>query len=1006
MEYHLLILNKSNESLLCRNFIKIWASSAPVVSLFSSKIPEDLSDIHIDSDDHDTFKDSTSEANSYKYQQLYNELNRLCTLSQQDFSIIHTNLFKYLKRALFRPLLLLFKKDNEFVPNIVFNLKPILLYYYPSLRKVSDTQKEDKELLYWYTEFHSNFNYVGTNRKLVELLDDLEENLSRYNLESPLTQLLLSTLNMYIDGLLFRNIALSKYTNILRQATHHKHLLKNSLLNKFNYQGTATVSATGILSPSIPTSLSGFKGSDKANGASKGKSESAKSPLKGSGKGAESSSVYNMGSGKEGKEDAEKEWEPGLERDDDLEEDEKLSLNDYKKLFLENKKPYHLASAIAYTNGYPHVGHAYEAVLCDVISRFYKVFGRRVIFSTGTDEHGIKVMTTAKQQNKTPIELCDYYSNHFKILYKKLLVNYDRFIRTTSEAHIKAAKSIWKRVHSKGDIYLGKYNGYYSVREERFIPNTEAKLTDYKDPVSHKPYDLMSESSYFFTMDKYRSQLVNYITTNADFIAPAKCRNEILARLKEPLEDLSISRTSFDWGIHVPSMSTDVDASTEDYYNADVNLGYNEDNKIFNESKYYNLVNRESVTKKAHTEDGVYSGASSSVAGTANTSTVHKVGSHQGTGSSNSSAHHGTGSSNSSADANTTSTKVDGDANTSHKVGGDANTTSSNSSANGGASASASSKNSPDKSAASEAEGKTKEGAKLVPEEPKEKHVMYVWFDALSFYMTASGLGECFSEMTLWPTDLQIIGKDICWFQSVILATMCLSMQLPLTRRIVAHGFIQGPDGRKMSKSLGNVLNLEELLADTGPEPFRYYLIKSTVLGQDVNFDTAQLKELYNSDLADNVGNLVHRITNLTHKYNASVVPAYGAKVEYPFDYPEFVKLACNYVLKLDLYNLLILVNAKFRELNNYLTVKSPWAEPSADKRDSVLRILLESVYFLGHMLYPVLPESSDELFRKLGTPRRSNIWELSLGLDNLEEGSRVSVGEVLYPKFPAEPAK
>ncbi|UKJ89132.2 methionyl-tRNA synthetase [Theileria orientalis] len=935
MEYHLLILNKTNESLLCRNFIKIWASSAPVVSLFSSKIPEDLSDVHIDSGELDTFKDSTSETNSYKYQQLYNELNSLCTLSQQDFSIIHSNLFKYLKRALFRPLLLLFKKNNDFVPNIVFNLKPILLYYYPFVSKISDTHKEDKELLYWYTEFHSNFNYVGTNKKLVELLDDLEENLTRYNLESPLTQLLLSTLSMYFDGLVFRNIALSKYKNILNHATQHHHLLNNSLLTKFNHQNNANVT----VHPSNPSNLSGLASTAQVTSAGKGRAESVKHPLKESEKGIESSNAGNVDTGKEGKgENTENELEPALENEDDLDKDEKLSLNDYKKLFLENKKPYHLASAIAYTNGYPHVGHAYEAVLCDVISRFYKAFGRRVIFSTGTDEHGIKVMTTAKQQNKTPIELCDYYSNHFKILYKKLLVDYDRFIRTTSESHIKAAKSIWKRVHSKGDIYLGKYNGYYSVREERFIPNTEAKLTDYKDPVSHKPYDLMSESSYFFTMDKYRSKLVNYITTNTDFIKPLKCRNEILARLKEPLEDLSISRTSFDWGIHVPNMTTDIDASTEDYYNSDVNLGYNEDNKLFNESKFYNLVNKDSVTKKAHTDDSTVSVAISNVSG------------------------HG-------------ATSVNG-------------------------------KNGSDKPAASEADGQTKEGTKLVPEEPKEKHVMYVWFDALSFYMTASGLGEYFSEMTLWPTDLQIIGKDICWFQSVILATMCFSMQLPLTRRIMAHGFIQGPDGRKMSKSLGNVLNLDELLADTGPEPFRYYLIKSTILGQDVNFDTVQLKEMYNTDLADNVGNLVHRITNLTHKYNGGVIPAYKAKMEYPFDYSEFVKLACNYVLKLDLYNLLILVNTKFKELNNYLTVKSPWAEPNADKRDSVLRILLESVYFLGHLLYPVLPESSEELFRKLGTPRKSNIWELTLSLDNLEEGSKVSVGEVLYPKFAMESAK
>eukprot|EP00375_Theileria_parva_P000485 XP_763155.1 methionyl-tRNA synthetase [Theileria parva strain Muguga] len=678
----------------------------------------------------------------------------------------------------------------------------------------------------------------------------------------------------YFDRLLFRNISLTKYTKVLKYSKLYYSLLNTHLSSTSTYtppKGSSTPSTQDTGSKMSENPEVGPEELDKSSGAP-----------------------------------------------------DKLSLVDYRKLFLENKKPYHLASAIAYTNGLPHVGHAYEAVICDVISRYYRMFGRRVIFSTGTDEHGIKVLTTAKQQNKTPIEVCDYYSNEFKKFYERLLVEYDRFIRTTSESHMKAAKTIWRTVFKKGDIYLGEYNGYYSMREERFIPNTEAKLTDFKDPVSGKPYDLMSESSYFFTMERYRTPLVEYISTNQDFIYPKKVRNEILTRLKDQLDDLSISRTSFDWGIEVPS--TDDIVITE-YVNNDVNLGYNHDNKLFNESKFYNEVNKGDLTKKvkaSHSDD-----------------------------------------------------QSDGDKSDQSKVPVSSNQHQ-NSSNNVGA------------TGVSPTSKKTE----------REKHVMYVWFDALSFYMTSSGLGESLSEMTYWPTDLQVIGKDISWFQSVILATMCFSMGLPLTRKILAHGFIQGSDGRKMSKSLGNVLNLDELLQEVGVESFRYYLLKSTVMGSDVNFDQNQLKEMHNSDLADNVGNLVHRLTSLVTKYNEGVLPSYKSKVKSPFDFVEFMKECSDYVLKLDIYNVLMLTNMKFKDLNNYLTVTTPWAEKNQDKRDSVLRVLLESVYFLAHFLYPVLPQSMERLFLKLGTPKKQNVWELSLNLDNLEKDSNVSVGDILYQKF------
>ncbi|XP_954838.1 methionyl-tRNA synthetase, putative [Theileria annulata] len=876
MEHHLLILNDSNESHLCRFLLKTLEPSFPLVVLYGPKVPDKLSDLYIESSELEHLKDSTTDSNNYKYSVLYKELNKSNSLTHQEFEELYNNLVKYLKTVLFRPVLLLFKKSNNFLPNVLFNFKPILLYLSPlyNLHKVDGQKKqyrEDKNLLYWYLEFDYNLNNIGTNNRLLDLLDELENTIEEYNLDNKFVQSILSLLNMYVDRILFRNISLTKYTKVLKYSKQYSTLLNTHL------------SSTGTYTHA------------------KGSTTEAQ----------ETSSKFTE-KGEVGHEELDKSSESA----------DKLNLVDYKKLFLENKKPYHLASAIAYTNGLPHVGHAYEAVVCDVISRYYRMFGRRVIFSTGTDEHGIKVLTTAKQQNKTPIEVCNYYSNEFKKFYKRLLVEYDRFIRTTSESHMKAAKTIWRTVFKKGDIYLGEYNGYYSMREERFIPNTEAKLTDFKDPVSGKPYDLMSESSYFFKMERYRTQLVDYINTNQDFIYPKKVKNEILTRLKDQLDDLSISRTSFDWGIEVPS--TD-DIIITEYVNNDVNVGYNHENKLFNESKFYNEVNKGEVAKKVkalHSDDQPESGET-------------KV------------------SLTSNQDQTSSEKKVD----------------------------------------STHVSPNTKK-------QENEKHVMYVWFDALSFYMTSSGLGESLSEMMYWPTDLQVIGKDISWFQSVILATMCFSMGLPLTRKILAHGFIQGSDGRKMSKSLGNVLNLDELLQEVGVESFRYYLLKSTVMGSDVNFDQNQLKEMHNSDLADNVGNLVHRLTSLVTKYNEGVVPSYKSKVKSPFDLVEFMKDCSDNVLKLDVYNILILTNMKFKDLNNYLTVTSPWAEKNQDKRDSVLRVLLECVYFLAHFLYPVLPQSMEHLFSKLGTPQKQNVWELSLNLDNLEKDSKVSVGDILYQKF------
>eukprot|EP01038_Epipyxis_sp_PR26KG_P012817 gene12817-17186_t len=215
---------------------------------------------------------------------------------------------------------------------------------------------------------------------------------------------------------------------------------------------------------------------------------------------------------------------------------------------------FYLTTAIAYTNGYPHIGHAYEFLTADIIVRYYRVFGYDTFFLTGSDEHGQKVAAAAEKANITPIEHCNIYVDAFQKLDERLLVKYSDFLRTSSPDHELNAQNLWKLCAEKGDIYLDSYEGWYNEREELFVSNLDAEAADFKDPGSGLPLKRVSEESYFFRMSGYTEQLISYIENNPTFIEPEQYRNNILARLKkEGLKDLSISRTSFNWGIPVPA---------------------------------------------------------------------------------------------------------------------------------------------------------------------------------------------------------------------------------------------------------------------------------------------------------------------------------------------------------------------------------------------------------------------------------------------------------------------
>lgn len=214
-----------------------------------------------------------------------------------------------------------------------------------------------------------------------------------------------------------------------------------------------------------------------------------------------------------------------------------------------DKKPFYLTTAIAYSSAIPHIGNVYEAILADAMCRFKRALGYDVRFQTGTDEHGQKIENKAKDNNLTPQVYADTISNEIKRIYNLVDVKYDKFVRTTDADHVEAVQAIFKKLYDQGDIYLGKYEGWYSVSEESFI--LEKDIVDGKGPAGDIPV-WTSEDAYFFKMSAYQDRLIKHIEDHPDFISPESRKNEMIQNfLKEPLPDLSVSRTSFKWGVPV-----------------------------------------------------------------------------------------------------------------------------------------------------------------------------------------------------------------------------------------------------------------------------------------------------------------------------------------------------------------------------------------------------------------------------------------------------------------------
>ena len=499
-----------------------------------------------------------------------------------------------------------------------------------------------------------------------------------------------------------------------------------------------------------------------------------------------------------------------------------------------------ITTAINYANGAPHMGHAYESVSTDVLARYHRAYGRDVWFQTGSDEHGQKIAEAAEEKGMAPLEFVDGHVAAFEALNKQLDVTNDIYNRTTSEVHKEACRELFRRSRDNGDIYLDTYEGWYNVREETFVTESEAQASDYKDPVSGKDLKKMKEESYFFKQSRYQTQLIDHIKKNPEFIQPMSRRNEILARLEnDELRDLSVSRTTFDWGIPVPDAP---------------------------------------------------------------------------------------------------------------------------------------------------------------------KHVMYVWFDALTNYLTGTGWpDENAAKKDMWPASVHIIGKDIIWFHCVIWPCMLWSAGLPLPKTVFGHGFVTAEDGQKMSKSIGNVVDPVQVLKKFSSDTFRYYIMRCGIYGSDVPFSEPSMTAIHNADLADVLGNLVHRVTNLCNKNCNGVVPDCAAEKVFDVDALRTQSEAA--MARFGIQQACELAIGAAKDTNKYLTDAAPWAvkgEGAEERKAVIIRSTIEAVYIAMHFLQPYIPKASEVVFNKLGMAP-VKIWQLKQFGENVPVGTSIAIGDVLFAKFEAE---
>ena len=509
---------------------------------------------------------------------------------------------------------------------------------------------------------------------------------------------------------------------------------------------------------------------------------------------------------------------------------------------------FYITTPIYYVNARPHIGHAYTTLVCDAIARRKRMLGFDTYFLTGTDEHGQKIERSAVAAGKTPKQFADEVSDLFRSLFEKMNISNDDFIRTTEPRHKAGAQELWKRIQENGYIYKGTYTGQYCVFDELYVDSVGPGAPC---PECGRPTETVSEENYYFKLSAFADQLLAHYQQDPGFIRPETRRNEVIAFVKSGLRDLSVSRSTFKWGIPVP---------------------------------------------------------------------------------------------------------------------GD------------------------------------------------PKHVMYVWLDALSNYCTAVGLGskdeaEQKKFDRYWPADVHMIGKEIIRFHCVYWPAFLLAAGLPLPKSVVAHGWLLFEES-KMSKSRGNIVRAETVIDVMGNDALRYFLLREVVFGQDGSFSFDALVQRYNSDLANDLGNLSSRTLTMINRYFNGSVPypsptvARKATDDVIKEHAqavirEFGELFDDYQFSRALESAWSLIGA----VNKYLVDEEPWivAEKEGEENKSRLATILytaaEALRIVTALSHPVLPESTAKIWAQLGLGEISKFNLRDLKWAQLPLGGKLGKVAPVFPR-------
>lgn len=469
-----------------------------------------------------------------------------------------------------------------------------------------------------------------------------------------------------------------------------------------------------------------------------------------------------------------------------------------------------ITTPIYYVNDVAHIGHAYTTIICDTLARFYRLSGHETFFMTGTDEHGQKIEEAAKNRGFSPKEYADEISSKFRSLWDEFGISYDHFIRTTDDYHILTAQNAFEIMHKKGDIYKGEYEGYYCVSCESFFPQSQLIDNEYC-PDCGKPTRILKEESYFFKLSNYQDKLIEWYSDDENCILPKNKKNELISFVKSGLKDLSITRTSFDWGVKLPENLND------------------------------------------------------------------------------------------------------------------------------------------------------------------PKHVMYVWLDALINYLSALGYTRDNAKMGFWEEGdiIHVVGKDILRFHAIYWPAFLMSLGLKLPTHVAAHGWWTR-DGKKMSKSLGNVVNPKEVAKAYGLDQFRYFLLREVPFGQDGDYSQKAIIARINSELANDLGNLLNRIIGMSAKYSNYEINSKDVMKYFSIEINE-----CNENLKASIQALEEVATNRYLEeiwkainlANLSITKYEPWnliKNGENEKANALVAMVSNILAKAALLLSPAMPQTAEKIAEAL----------------------------------------